>query len=220
MAVQDDVRENELRILFGLKDPEEGRSGNDAILILDGRDIPFELKSTTRGSVTTVRDFGPDHIEKWTEKHWLIGFYNRKVTKLEYSLYGSPNMMKPWIDEKAKYVKPDYEIAECVANYLTKEDLFNIAGRKDIYTIEDAKLLQKKQYNIAKYRELMDVGTGYTHERMLEILKDRCGYLLKRGATLNNPHIPESYFAGWEKITENHANRLRELVREAIQLNA
>lgn len=51
---------------------------------------------------------------------------------------------------------------------------------------------------------------------MLEILRDRCRYLIKRGATLNNPHIPGSYFENWEKITEHHAERLRELVRDTV----
>lgn len=51
---------------------------------------------------------------------------------------------------------------------------------------------------------------------MLEILRDRCRYLIERGATLNNPHIPGSYFSGWEKITAEPAKRLRELVAKAL----
>ncbi len=47
---------------------------------------------------------------------------------------------------------------------------------------------------------------------MLQIIQERTEYLIKRGSTLNNPHIPEKYFKGWEEITENHAKRLRELV--------
>jgi orotate phosphoribosyltransferase-like protein len=62
----------------------------------------------------------------------------------------------------------------------------------------------------------MDLFQGYSSERMLSILKDRCRYLIERGSTLNNPHIPASYFRDWERITENHAQRLRELVAEAL----
>ena len=55
MAIQDDARENEQIKLFGLIKPDgEGRSGIDAILRLENQDIPFELKTTTNGSVTTV----------------------------------------------------------------------------------------------------------------------------------------------------------------------
>ena len=89
-------------------------------------------------------------------------------------------------------------------------------GDKEIYTLEDAKKLQKKQYKIAEYKELMDVKDGYSQERMLQILKNRCQYLIERGSTLNNPHIPASYFEGWERITENHETRLKELVNQSL----
>ncbi|WP_293079190.1 hypothetical protein [Okeania sp. SIO3B5] len=65
----------------------------------------------------------------------------------------------------------------------------------------------------------MDLEFGYSPERMLSILRDRCQYLIERGSTLNNPHIPASYFKNWERITTNHAQRLRELVIENIQDN-
>jgi hypothetical protein len=48
---------------------------------------------------------------------------------------------------------------------------------------------------------------------MLEIVKDRAQYLIERGSTLNNPHIPFSYFDGWTEITKNHAEQLRAMVR-------
>ena len=54
---------------------------------------------------------------------------------------------------------------------------------------------------------------------MLEILKDRARYVIERGSTLNNPHIPASYFAGWEEIKRDHAIRLRALVREWLAAN-
>jgi len=75
-SFQDDYRESEMIELFKLvKDTSEGRYGVDAFLELEGNNIPFELKTTSKGSVTTVRDFGPAHIEKWQGKHWLFGFY-------------------------------------------------------------------------------------------------------------------------------------------------
>ena len=77
---QDDDREEAMIALFDLyKDESEGRSGIDAFLKLDGKSIPFELKTTSQGSVTTVRDFGSEHIRKWKNKHWLIGFFIKGV---------------------------------------------------------------------------------------------------------------------------------------------
>ncbi len=208
---QDDDREHEMRELFGLyKDENEGRSGIDAYLDLDGRMIPFELKTTSNGSVTTVRDFGPDHIEKWKNKHWLIGFF---VEDRIYYKYGSPSMMASWIKEKEKYIKPDFQLANMVSGKLDIDDMFQICEEKAVYTFEDARGLQKKQYKKEKYMALQDVDNGYTPARMLDILQDRAKYLINRGSTLNNPHIPLSYFKGWIEITEDHATQLREMVK-------
>ncbi|WP_197739576.1 PDDEXK family nuclease [Vibrio taketomensis] len=137
---QDDVREEAMRNLFGLyKDENEGRSGVDAYLDIHGYQIAFELKTTSKGSVTTVRDFGPDHIEKWRTKHWLIGFF---INGTEYYVYASPEMMRPWIQEKSEYISPDFRMSEIASSRLTLEDMYNILGQKTMYTYQDAKKLQ------------------------------------------------------------------------------
>ncbi len=221
MVVQDDARERELIGLFELKRVEgAGRADTDAELIVDGIHIPFELKSSTDDSVTTVRDFGPDHVAKWKDKHWLFGFYGQDGVTLKYCIYGSPEKMAPWIRLKAEYVRVDLQLAKCVPPLIHLDMLYELLGRKEVYSIEDAELLQKRQYSKALYKERCDVPNGYSPQRMLEILRDRCAYLIRRGSTLNNPHIPGSYFRGWERITANQARRLRELVAEALAQEA
>ena len=208
---QDDDREEAMITLFGLyKDETEGRSGVDAFLKMNEKTILFELKTTSQGSVTTVRDFGPDHIRKWGNKHWLIGFF---IKNKEYYKYGSPSMMADWIKSKEKYIAPDFKLAKIAPAKINLEDMYQIIGEKDIYTYDDAKAIQKMQYKKEKYLELQDLKPGYTPGRMLEIVKDRTQYLIKRGSTLNNPHIPFTYFDGWTEITKNHAQQLRSMVQ-------
>lgn len=212
MSFQDDEREEDTRKLFDLqKDENAGRSGVDAILKIKGKILEFELKTTSTGSVTTVRDFGPDHIEKWKGKHWLIGVYSNGKPK--YFLYGSPDDMKPWIDEKANYVKPDFDLSRIISKKISLEDMYLILGKKEKYTLEDAEKLHKKQYKKEEYRKMMDIGGGYSPKRMLKILKERSEYLMKRGSTLNNPHIPASYFEGWLRIEKDHAETLRKMIK-------
>lgn len=212
---QDDDREDAMRNLFQLyKDDKEGRSGVDAFLDIDDGEEPFELKTTSNGSVTTVRDFGPDHIKKWKYKHWLIGFF---VGGREYYKYGSPSMMAGWISEKELYISPDFKLSAIVSEKLNIDDMHKILEPKVKYSIKDAQSIQKRQYKKTKYLDLQDVDKGYSPERMLEIVKDRATYLVERGSTLNNPHIPLSYFEGWEEITDNHAERLRVLVKEYLK---
>lgn len=221
MTVQDDSREKELIDLFQLEKPTlASRIATDAILDLNGVKIPFELKSSTKSSVTTVRDFGREHIKKWQGKHWLFGFYAQGGKILKYCLYASPQKMAPWIKEKEAYIQLDYQLAQFVPGLITLNTLYEICGVKELYTLKDAFRLQKKQYTREKYRQQMDLEGGYSPEKMLFILQERCQYLIERGATLNNPHIPASYFEGWERITTNHPQRLRELVAEVIQDNA
>jgi len=208
---QDDDRESAMIELFDLyKGEDEGRSGIDAFLNFNGKEIPFELKTTSQGSVTTVRDFGLDHIEKWKNKHWLIGFF---VGGDEYYKYGSPKMMAGWINSKKKYIAPDFQLASLVPKKINLEDMYSILGEKKVYTYADAKSIHKLQYKKEKYLQLQNFESGYSPERMLEIIKDRAEYLIKRGSTLNNPHIPFSYFNGWVEIKENHAQQLRTMVK-------
>jgi hypothetical protein len=217
MVVQDDARERQLIELFKLKRIEgAGRADTDAELVVDGATIPFELKSSTDDSVTTVRDFGPSHVEKWKNKHWLIGFYEKDGVTLKYCIYGSPRKMAPWVKEKEDYIRVDFELAKTVPDLITVEILYQVLGKKDVYTVQDARLLHKRQYTSEQYLEQRDLQNGYSPKRMLAILKDRCRYIISRGSTLNNPHIPGSYFAGWEHITAKHAERLRKLVAEAL----
>ncbi|MEB3232291.1 MAG: hypothetical protein VKJ64_14880 [Leptolyngbyaceae bacterium] len=209
-SFQDDIRENAMRQLFDLrKDETEGRSGIDAYLEFEGRLIPFELKTTSKGSVTTVRDFGLEHIKKWEGKHWLFGFF---IDGREYYKYGTPKMMQPWIERKSDYIRRDFMLAEIAPSKLTLEEMYDLLGIKEIYTYEDARKIHKMQYKKSKYLELQDLEDGYSPHRMLEIVKNRARYLIQRGSTLNNPHIPFKYFSNWIEITENHAVLLRELV--------
>lgn len=220
MPVQDDAREIELVRLFNLRVvPERSRSDDDAVLRFQGREIPFELKSTTSGSVSTVRDFGPDHIKKWSGKHWLFGFYDSTGTNLKYCCYASPARMEPWIKQMEAYVRPDAILAESVPDRITDDVLVHVLGDKPFYSLDEAKSIGKNQYSASAYRERMDLPEqkAYSRQRMLEMLRERCRYVLLRGATLNNPHIPSGYFAKWERITEDHAMTLRRLVGEFLQ---
>jgi hypothetical protein len=233
MAAQDDIREREMRTLFNLvRPPEAGRGDLDAMLELEGatvpaglrgRKVPFELKSATGGrpNISTVRDFGLHHVEKWRELHWLFGIYDRDAKGdqvLQYCLYGSPAQMAAWFDRMAAYIGPDVAMADCVPGLISDDTLTAVLGEQARFELPDAKRLMKNQYSAEQYREASDLeGGGYSREVMLRMLRERHRYLILRGSTLNNPHIPGTYFAGWEKIERNHAARLRELVVAALE---
>lgn len=213
-AAQDDVRENRLVDLFNLvRPPNRVRHGTDALLLIDGHEIEFELKSVTTagGSVSTVRDLGPDHIAKWKNKHWIVAFYSG--LELQGCRYGSPDDMAPWIAKIWEYIRIDFEMAQLVPALITMDVMTRIMDAKERYTLADAKRIQKNQFSAAQYRTLMDLDDGYSPERMLEIFRERAMYVMKRGSTLNNPHIPADFFKPWAGIAQDHAVALRSLVR-------
>jgi hypothetical protein len=221
MAVQDDSREQELCNLFNLVwDPDHSRGGEDAWFEakVKGRSVqvPVEVKSTTTSSVSTARDVGLDHIHKWREKIWVIGYYStersRGKPRLVSTLCLTPDEMEPWIAQVEQYIAPDFAIGQRSATRLTKQDLFVICGEKLVYSLEDAQRLYKKQWSKAEYDAAMDVMEGFSQARMLEILRQRALYLLSRGATLNNPHVPKGFLDRFQDqlIIKEHAARIRE----------
>ena len=232
MAVQDDVREREMRTLFNMVRPEEyGRGDIDAVLELEGpgvpadlegTKVPFELKSASSGKpdISTVRDFGLHHVEKWRKLHWLFGVYDRKPggdLTLSYCLYGSPAAMAPWFDQMAAYIGPDVAMANHVPDLIGMTELRAVLGDREEFDRDDARRLMKNQFRREQYDAASDLPGGrYSADAMLSMLRERCRYVIRRGSTLNNPHIPARFFDGWEQITRNHAVRLRQLVAAAL----
>lgn len=202
--------------------PDRARSDVDARLKLPELDdsLPFELKSTTGNSVSTVRDFGPEHIAKWQDLHWLFAFYESDGTTLKYCYYASPADMHDWIADKETYIRPDMILAEHVQSLVTDETLTSVLGSGSDFSMADARLVMKNQWKAADYRANADLAEQrYSRARMVKLLQDRLAYVIRRGATLNNPHIPESYFTDkrLRQITEDHAATVRELVRAYLK---
>jgi len=210
---------------FNLVKKDAKRDGVDAVLQLGGRDVPFELKSSDGDDISTARDVGPEHIIKWRSKHWLFGFFDKQTDELKHCFYASPVLMEPWIANQEEYVRTDLRLVKTVPELIGLEAMDAILGAKDEYSRADARSLLKSQKmpdgskaGPAMYRDLMDLPNGYSRSRMLEFVRLRSAYLLDRGATRNNPHIPSSYFRDWEKIglDGDYAGRLRTLVSDAL----
>jgi len=210
------------------------RGGTDAVLDIeiDGHavHIDFEVKSTTTDTVSTARDVGVAHIERWRQKHWVIGFYHVQVgirARLAYALYLTPTDMAPWLSDLAAYIAPDAELGARVPERLTEDDLVAICGDKPSYSELDARRVLKKQWKREDYHRHFDLPpdspTTYSRQRMLEILRLRARYTMRRGATLNNPHVSKRFLQRFneERVTDEFAQALRHKLRTYLtSLNA
>jgi hypothetical protein len=229
MPVQDDERERELVRLFNLQwDPAHQRSGIDAILEVNfaGRkaQIEFEVKSTTGDTVSTARDVGMEHIQKWRRKFFIIGFYTRdqKRPELKRCLCLSPTDMEPWIASIEKKILIDFKLAGLASQRLSINDLYSLCGEQENYSIEEAKQLHKQQWSREQYEAACDIGTGKSKRispaNMLELLQLRAKYISERGATLNNPHITKKHLDGFygkkQEINTDWASQVKAIVLE------
>lgn len=168
VEVQDNLREAQLRDLFQLRPSGQGRQGADA---LDESENPFELKTTTKGGVSTARDVGPHTVVKWRTRYWLFAKGKNLATgfAIDETYLLHPDNMEEWFASLARFA-------------------------------DDLALLERVQKSMAQ--------AGYTDAEVKRIT-----YLVSRGCTLNNPHIPWSYVQkNGIQITQNHALELRKFV--------
>jgi hypothetical protein len=204
MPVQDDERERELVRMFNLDwDPAHQRAGVDAVLDLevDGRACRFEVevKSSTGTTVSTARDVGMDHIQKWRRMLFVIGFYSKEARRpeLQRCLCLTPHDMEPWIASVEAKILIDFHLAKRASRRLVFEDLFEVCGEKETYSLQDAKRLHKQQWTAEQYAAALDTNVAgelrISRLKMLEILQLRSRYIAERGATLNNPHITKAH---------------------------
>jgi len=115
--IQDNSREDYLVKLFGLE-------GNSSRIGWDARDQfgnEYEIKTTTKGTVSTARDLGYSHLDKWSKRFWIVargsgtadGFQYDKIYLL------NPDQMNSWIqtirsrlDNDMKIVNKTYELVD------------------------------------------------------------------------------------------------------------
>lgn len=235
MPVQDDERERELVRMFNLEwDHAHQRSGADALLdvVVDGRACRFEVevKSSTGSSVSTARDVGMDHIQKWRRRLFVFGFYSKEARRpeLQHCLCLTPLDLEPWIAKIETKILIDFKLALLASRRLELSDLFDVCGEQPNYSLKDAKKLHKQQWSRDEYAVAQDIEVNgqrkISQTKMLEILRLRSKYIAERGATLNNPHITKTHlqtFQGSNRVVTgpNWAAGVREIAIDFARAN-
>ena len=184
-------------------------------IAIDGRvfRIDIEVKSTTGDTVSTARDVGVEHIQRWRRMLFVIGFYTKEARRpeLRRCLCLTPLDMEPWIASVESKILIDFKIAARASKQLRLNDLFEVCGEQSSYSLEDARRLHKQQWSAAEYQTALDTVEAGTprisQTKMLAILQLRARYIAERGATLNNPHITKvhlrRFFGTDREVTGN-----------------
>jgi len=196
VAPQDDQREQEQLKIFGLRqEPASSREDNDAVIDLLGKNTQkLELKSSTKGSITTARDFGLEHIKNWRSKHILCSFYDPKGNEILWSLLIPNQKLQIWLNEQLDYIKLDLSIIEALVQNVDDSFLNGlrevIFSDRPVYPGEIIDSLLKQQMNSESKKNFLDVhGAQISPESLNIAIKERLSYLVSRGITRNNPHI-------------------------------
>ena len=215
-------------------DPAHQRAGVDALLDVNVDDQAFrfevEVKSSTGTTVSTARDVGMEHIQKWRRKLFVIGFYSREARRpeLQSCLCLTPIDMEPWIASVEAKILIDFKLSQLASRRLMLDDLFEVCGEQETYSIDDAKRLHKQQWTADEYASAQDIVVGTERRispaKMMEIVRLRLKYIAERGATLNNPHVTKAHldtFAGTDRVVTgpNWASRVRQIAVDFVRTN-
>lgn len=112
VPVQDNGREAALIDLFRLS-AGGGRIGIDAF---DESGHPFELKTTSKGGVSTARDVGPHTVGQWLSKYWIVamGKNYRSGFSISNVFFLAPVHLKAFCDRIMSRFQADIELSERV----------------------------------------------------------------------------------------------------------
>lgn len=215
VEIQDNIRETEIINLFKLKKTNHNRIGIDAKIKYKNHIFDFEIKSTTMNAISTASPLTLDHIKKWRHQHWLVGVYCKNA-KLKHCLYGSPEDMQKWLDYWEEDIKRGLFISDMLVERIDYDMLFEIFGKKVVYTIDDAKYVFKKLFTKSQYNDMMDKQDGFSKKQLLKMFKEHNKTYLYRGANVNNPKIPLTYVKNWKIINCDYHKTLKNILNERI----
>jgi len=93
----------------------------------DARSRLYELKSTSKSSVSTARDTSLAHIQKWRKMIWIVGMWDRASSKYTAIYVLTKNGMKEWLDKMEKqFIALDIicqKVLDCCEGKLTASEM-------------------------------------------------------------------------------------------------
>jgi hypothetical protein len=225
---QDDQRERSMVLALGLQSrPDRARHEEDAHLdvLIDGqtRRLLFECKSSPENQdFGTGRDTGLRKLEQWGGYHFVFGWFVARDNMPIRMWYGSPRIMRKWLDDEIAYIEPDILLSNLIPSRVDSEAVRVLFGEQEQISYSEMHKVMKDSWNAKAaigrpdlYALNADLHRGrsrqdylYSREAALKALRDRAAYLLDRGTTVNNRKIPCRYVidcctelssAGWAR---------------------
>lgn len=209
---QDDARERAMLASLNIS-ATDGRYGADGKLTLPlgggVAEVRFECKSSAPDTdFGTGRDTGIPQLDRWAQIHWVFGWFVARDNLPLRMWYGSPEMMRAWIEAEREYLIADLLLVDLVPSAITDEIIDAVFGASvDTYTYQDLRRVMKAQWdaNAGRAQENLYCKNATSGGRPSNFAYDRSvvrmaaearvRYLLQRGSTVNNRKISKNYVA-------------------------
>ena len=146
-------------MLFNLRRPG-GRIDVDAF---DKFDNPYELKTTSKGGVSTARDLGYNHLDKWAKRYWIIVDFKKTIDSHDFINFWfmAPRHLQGWFDKIRARLDLDREITE------RAEKSMRLGGASD----EDIRRVLKLCSDGALLND-PNIPKGYVRKHALPLMGD------------------------------------------------
>ena len=219
--------------------PERARHEEDAFMdvaVGDGTHrLLFECKSAPEDSpFGTGRDTGLRKLGQWATFHFVFGWFLARDNVPIRMWYGSPRMMRSWLEAEKQYLEADLILLEIMPSKVDDDVVAALFGEGTEFTFDQINRVMKDQWaprlgeaRPDRYADYADIRRSrrrsenlYSRDTAFQAAKDRTAYLLKRGGTVNNRKIPNGYvIANCRELDSRHWVRSLELaVNEEISL--
>ena len=210
---QDDERENAMVNALNLQ-RREGRARHEEDAHVDWEEggrtdrLLFECKSApAKKSFGTGRDTGLRKLEEWRSYHFVFGWFEARSAVPLRMWYGSPRLMREWIEGEIAYVQADLALAKLMPTKVDDDAAEILFGDKQEISYTEMRAVMKNYWNAnaaqalpSRYDTYADLRRGrrsddrlYSRDVGLKAAQDRVTYLLKRGVTVNNRKITSKY---------------------------
>ena len=169
-TIQDDSREQKTAEMFNL-DRDGGRIGTDAT---DENKNLYELKTTTRRSVSTARDFGLNHIARWRQHYFIIQTWEtvNKVLVPTKSYFLAPEHMEEWYAKIEKKLNHSIKLIETTKKLLEATGAMSDKNLAEVIRLLDrGKLLNDPHISLSYIRKHGIEIENHCPKKLRELVK-------------------------------------------------
>jgi hypothetical protein len=206
---QDDARERAMVAALNLttRPDREGEDGfKDVNLNGQSHRLLFECKSApVNKEFSTSRDTGMSKLNEWSNYHFAFGWFVARDNIPIRMWYGSPRMMRGWLEKEKEYLQSDLTLSGIVPAKVDDAIVTALFGDGQQFTYAQMYKVMKAQWEgrggrPSRYKDYADIhkvrrtaDNLYSRKVALRATQERTDYLMRRGSTVNNRHISRGY---------------------------